>query len=119
MICPDCRTERETFPCPCGYQAPSTTPIPIPFRSTYRKQADGITKEEFGLNLFEVIHTIGGLLGLEQQRVAAIHAQQGYKIKGLLARRDELRKLLALQLPSLNDGEMAQALETYPWIVTQ
>ena len=123
MICPDCKTEREAFPCPCGYQIPSTTPIAptlsIPIRSTYLKQAEGITKEEFGLNLYATIETIGGLLGLEQQRAAAIHYGHGFKIKGLLDRRDALRKILATQLPRVNDGEMAQVLERYPWVVTQ
>ena len=76
-----------------------------------------ITKEEFGVNLYETIHTIGGILGIDQQRALAINAHEGYKVQGLLKRRKALQLQLAQQLQQLTDTEMAQILLRYNWVV--
>jgi hypothetical protein len=102
--------------CICGSVKPKTD-YPIPYKC-FQNSPDGITKEEFGLNLYEVIKTIGGIMGLEQQRAAAIHYGKGYEIQNLLTRRSQLQKTLAGQLPTLTDQEMSQVLPRYPWVVT-
>jgi hypothetical protein len=120
MTCPDCGREEMTIPCVCGYGAtlPEKAKVyPIPYKP-FINSPDGITKEEFGLNLYEVIKTIGGIMGLEQQRAAAIHYGKGHEIQNLLKRRTQLQKTLAVQLPTLNNDEMAQVLQKYPWVVT-
>lgn len=76
-----------------------------------------ITKEEFGVNLYETIHTIGGILGIDQQRANAIHKGEGFKVQELMTRRKALQVTMAKQLPALNDEEMAQLLHKYPWVV--
>lgn len=90
--------------------------LPVPYRK-YVVAPTGMTKEEFGLSLYETIVTIGGLLGVEQQRAAAIHLGQGSKIAELIVRRERLQRVLAAQLPRLNDSEMKQVLTAYPWVV--
>jgi hypothetical protein len=83
---------------------------------TIHTQHGGITKEEFGLNLYDTITTIGGIMGLDQQRAAAIHRNETRTSHALLARRRALQATLAQQLPTLNDHEMAKVLDKYPWI---
>ena len=115
MTCETCGQDL----CVC-VKIPSTTPISMPaMRATYQPRPIGINKEEFGVNLYETIKTIGGLLGLEQQRVAAIHYGHKEKLTDLATRRNALRAILAKQLPTLKHDEMDRVLATYPWVVTQ
>ena len=111
MICPKCG-EPFTDVCSCGWLHAS----PVPSRPVYQSPAPGITKEDFGLLLYQTLETIGGLLGLEQQRAAAIHHGQKAKVAGLLKRRKELQVTLAKQLPALAGHECDAILETYPWV---
>ena len=99
--------------CSCGWVLDNS---PVPVRSTYEPRQPGITKEEFGANLYATIQTIGGLLGIEQQRAAAIHQGQGFKVKALLERRKDLQAALTTQLPLLTNDETAQILARYPWV---
>jgi hypothetical protein len=87
------------------------------FRSTYQVQPWGLTRDEFGRALYEAVFTIGGILGIEQQRAAAIHHGHGYKLQRLMARRAVLQQDLAQRLPMLNESEMARVLAIYPWVV--
>lgn len=91
--------------------APSLTPLP-----DYSSPSKGCTKEDFGLNLYETIKTIGGILGIEQLRAAAIHYEHPEKMSDLMARRKKLQVTLAGQLPTLTNNEMDQVLARYPWI---
>lgn len=91
--------------------APSLTPLP-----DYSSSSRGCTKEDFGVNLYETIKTIGGILGLEQQRAASIHYEHPEKIEDLMKRRKVLQVTLAEQLPKLKDHEMDDVLAKYPWI---
>lgn len=111
-LCPRCQRELEEDSCPCGWPDEwDKSPVPSRIRVAPVK---GITQEEFGLNA--VIQTIGGLLGLEQQRATAIHQGTGYKVQGLLARRKDLQAILAKQLPLLTEQELSQVLAKYPWV---
>lgn len=115
MTCPECTKEILAYPCKCGY-TPKKPPKLTPCRETYRQMNFGPSREEFGLALFATIGMIGGLLGIEQQRAAAIHHGHGYKLKSLQERRDALRVMLAGQLPTLKNDEMDQILEKYPFV---
>lgn len=111
MYCHNC----ESNPCSCQREKlahPATVT-----RSTYQPLHDGITKEEFGINLYETIKTIGGILGIDQQRASAIHKNQQKVGKDLSTRRHTLQRTLATQLPLLTDAEMNQILARYPWVV--
>lgn len=118
MQCPECTKEITAYPCKCGYE-PKKLSGATAWRETYRQMAFGQTFDEFGQHLFDTVKTIGGLLAIEQQRVAAIHHGQGYKLKGLVERREALRTTLAAQLPTVPDHDMDLLLARYPWIVTQ
>ena len=114
MNCPSCNLTLTDSICPCGWSDGSS---PIPSRDTYREVEPGISKEQFGPQLYETIKIIGGLLGLEQQRAAAIHYEKGRDVKLLLKRRKDFQLELAKQLPTLTDHEMDQILDRYPWVV--
>ena len=75
-----------------------------------------VTKEYFGLNLYGTIETIGGILGIDQQRANAIHTGEGYRVQELMTRRKALQVTLAQQLPTLSDQEMDQILARYPFV---
>jgi hypothetical protein len=89
--------------------------IAAPTSSTWGPEH--ITKDEFGVNLFECIKTISGLHTLRQQLNDAIHREDAKGIQELTARYQEAKGLLANQLPTLTDAEMAPVLERYPWVV--
>ncbi len=117
MTCDECGKFLVSYPCPCGYGASLTPVRPTPMK-LYQSLPFGCTKEEFGLVLYDVIATIGGILGLDEQRALAINKHEGYQVQGLLRRRQALQQHLAQQLPRLTDGEMAQILLRYKWVVT-
>lgn len=91
-----------------------TPSIPPPASSAYGPEH--ITKEEFGLNLFEVVKTISGIHTIRQQLNEAVHQEK--PTTALAERYQEAKGYLANQLPTLTDGEMAQVLERYPDVVT-
>jgi hypothetical protein len=83
-------------------------------RETYRPQPDGITKEEFGLNLYEAIKCIGGMLGLDQQRAGGIHYGRPYD--ALAPRRAKLVHDWTHHRAILTHDELTQILAHYPWV---
>jgi len=115
MICASCESDILAYPCPCGY-GQSTQQAPRLVRDTYYPLPNGSTKEAFGLNLYEVIKLIGGLMGIDTQRAVAIHKQRGYVLQELNARRLALQKSLAVLLPLLTDEEMRKLLDRYPQV---
>lgn len=76
-----------------------------------------LTREEFGLNLFATVCTIGGIMGIDAQRAAAIHRNDHKKSDDLMKRRQALQVTLAAQLPTLTNHEVEQVLAKYPWVV--
>lgn len=76
-----------------------------------------ITREEFGVNLFETIKTISGIHAMRQQMNAAVHRERADQVAGLTTRYNDARGVLAKQLPTLTDHEMAEVLCRYPWVV--
>ena len=77
-----------------------------------------MTKEEFGVNLFECIKTISGLHTLRQQLNVAVHQEDAKAQKQLAARYHEAQEWLVPQLKSLTNDEMDQVLAKYPDVVT-
>ena len=90
--------------------------IAVPTSSTWGPEY--ITKDEFGVNLFECIKTISGIHTIRQQMNVAVHQEQPKQLTALTALYNEAREFLANQLPTLTDHEMAQELARYPDVVT-
>ena len=74
-----------------------------------------ITREEFGLNLFETIRTIGGIMGIDAQRAEAIHRNDHVKVAELNTRRQKLQVILANQFHQLSTSEADHVIDKYPW----
>lgn len=102
-------------PCACAPRAPTMMPIG---RSTYVPQPLGITKEEFGREVYDTIKTIGGICGLHDQIAGAIHRGEGWKGSGLKDQLDALRKDLATQMPLLTPEQTVRILAAYPMVKT-
>lgn len=75
-----------------------------------------LTKEEFGVNLFQTIKAISAIQAIRQQLNAAVHRNTPTAV--IAARYKEAQGYLANQLPTLTDHEMAQVLEQYPSVVS-
>jgi hypothetical protein len=107
----------ESNPCTCRKVTQGSTAVQKPTHS-YQPLHGGpyLTKEQLGLNLYETVKTIGGIMGIDSQRAAAIHKGEGFKLQKLNRRRLELQGFLANQLPQLSNDEMDQVLERYPWV---
>lgn len=108
-----CRICDET-PCVCDRTGSGTTNGKI--RSTYTPAPHGITEEEFGLNLYAAIKTIGGLLAVQDQINAAVHRGQPYDRQ--VATRDKLKAELVPVMTKLKAGEVAEILDRYPFVAT-
>ena len=120
MICPDCEADYATPPCACGYGTPITPETANPlarFPRTYESLPFGITKEEFGIALYDTIKLIGGILAIDEHRAIVIYKNQGYQLQALVARRRTIQQELAVQLPRLSESELDQVLQKYPWVV--
>ena len=77
-----------------------------------------ITKEEFGVNLYECIVTISALHTIRQQINEAVYRKRDRDVKDLTARYKEHKGFLAHQLPALTQDETAQILHRYPDVAT-
>jgi hypothetical protein len=75
-----------------------------------------ITRDEFGVNLFECVRIIAGIQAIDKHRADAIH--RGKPQEGLLDRRKKLQVTLAALLPTLTNQEMDQVLDKYPWVTS-
>ncbi len=104
MDCAKC----ESTPCTCQAVIPSTTPI----RSTYSYIPPGITKEEFGVALFEAIQTQSAF----QQ---CLRNAEMYRAKGKprqaqdeedMAKQFSTRVQTLLKHPSITDDDAKRVL---------
>ena len=73
-----------------------------------------MTKEEFGLDLFEAIKCIGGLLALQEQINGAVH--HGKNFEELVQRRDGLKARLIPLMQTLDPADVTEILRRYPMV---
>jgi len=76
-----------------------------------------MTNEEFGLDLFAAVKTIGGLLGVQHQYAGAVHKSDHAAMATCLKRRDELNVQLREQMDKLSDADAAEIVRRYPWVL--
>lgn len=77
-----------------------------------------LTREEFGVHLFDAIRLISGIHTMQQQMNGAVHYGKPETLPALKARAQELKGQLATQLPLLTEDEMGPILARYPDVVT-
>lgn len=79
-------------------------------------QAQMITREEFGLALFDMIRMISGLDAIREHLSVAIHKEQRDTLPALQARYDALHAAIAAALPKLSPADCDAILERYPMV---
>jgi len=77
-----------------------------------------ITREQFGLNLFDTIKAVVKLDAIRAQMNHAVFHNEAAKMTTLKQTHSEVHREIAKLLPKLTDNEMAQILERYPFVVT-
>ena len=110
MECPRCTND----PCNCGEPLDRSVPY---IRSTYRELPKGITKEEFGVALYETIKIIGGILALNQHYQTAVWKEDPDAKADYQARRLRQVDRLQSQMAALSDSDAAQVALKYPWVL--
>lgn len=71
-----------------------------------------LTKEEFGVNLYEAIVRIGGILAIQDQVNASVHLQKDLDV--LVKKRDVLKAELIECMKPLRPDEEADIVKRYP-----
>lgn len=97
-------------PCVC---LKSTTPV---FRSTYQHLPFGITRDQFGMSLYEAIKRVGAIRQLQHYLSMLMEDPQG--LTAMREREHEQRRQLAELLPRLTDKEDAEFRYRYPEVLT-
>lgn len=77
-----------------------------------------LTREDFGLDLFEAIKCIGGLLAIQDQHNAAVHHSDTPRQVDLKQRREQLKEKLTTLMHRLSDADVAEILRRYPMVGT-
>jgi hypothetical protein len=106
----------EQDPCSC-LPSPTVQGNPL-LRSTFTPLPTGITKEEFGLDLYEAIKTIGGILVIQDHMNAAVHQGKSEQLQELKKRRDMLRASLIPLMHRLPQDDVTEIVTRYPFVVT-
>lgn len=76
-----------------------------------------ITKEEFGLDLYETIFTIGKILGVQSKAKKAVKKQEHYLVRAAQQEEQQLRAELAKLMDKLSDKDAADVVRRYPWVL--
>lgn len=114
MNCPDCDREvHGGIACTCGWVNPGTSKVV--WRNTEHVQpANGCTKEQFGLGLYETVWLIGGIM---QIRNALGHVAMGDIQPGDYKQREgKLIEQLRTALLALKADDLTQVVRRYPWV---
>ena len=113
MNCPDCDKEIHGVVCSCGWAKPGS--VKVIYRNTEGpKAADGITREQFGLTLFNAIHAIGEI---KQLRILLGRVAMGeLPANDYKQREGKLIDQLRTALLSLKADDVSEVVQRYPWV---
>jgi hypothetical protein len=111
MACKTCAL----IPCVCASSSRAPALPPIYRRPDAPPHDPFLTKEEFGLDLFETIKLIGGLLALEEQ-MARLAPSETRRRDALRTRQNALRTDLRQKMMSLSPSEVASIISRYPTV---
>ena len=126
MTCPKCDQEVFGDRCACGWHVPKRSEPATP---PARPVGIFITKEQFGLALFETIHSVNSLRHVKKMLQGCTNdltllpnapERRRWKQEEWALRRHEqhLTELVTEQMYHLSEPEQAQLLEHYPSLPT-
>ena len=114
MVCRVCDKTVRGAACECGW-TPDFKSQGVAYRSTEHQQPKGITRAEFGEQLYVTLGLIGGIMQLRRYR--------GLVAMGDLPKTDEydqreakLREQLATAMVALPAHDVTEILDRYPWV---
>ena len=117
MNCPDCDKQLNGPACTCGWVKPGTLSKVVWRNTEGPRPTDGMTREQFGLNLYHAIELVGGIAEL---RVIRGHAAMGELPKAYgnecKAKEDTLIDELRSTLLHLKAEDMTEFITRYPWV---
>ncbi len=99
---------------PCACLAPKSRHPSAVVRSTHLTIPWGITQQEFGLELFEAIKSVGGIQTLDEQILA--HKYDAVKRAEAQTRRTNLLRQLKEQRDNLPVNQTLELVSRYPWV---
>lgn len=102
----------EQNPCTCGKRV-----VQFPIKQTHQVRPSGITKEEFGLDLYECVKAIGGLMQVDRLIAHAKQEGLGWQVKELSGRRAKLIDTIHIHNKALSDGDAAEVARRYPVVL--
>lgn len=114
MTCPSCDASVKSYPCACGYTAPGHAKDPI--RSTYRLEADGITRGQFGTILYDAVFCCGALLAIQDQCNGSVYHRKD--MADLLKKREIIKKELIGHMKQLDADDVGELVDRYPFLAT-
>jgi len=77
-----------------------------------------MTKEDFGIDLFEAVKVIGGLLAVQDQHNAAVHKDDKGRQGELAATLEALKASLVPLMQRLDRRDVAEILARYPMVAS-
>lgn len=110
MSCPSC----ESAPCVCRAVI-SRHPMPF-VRENHVDRPQGISQEEFSVELFEAIKSVGGIQALDEQ--ICNYRQHAMKRADAQTRRSNLLTLLKEQRDQLTVPQTLELVSRYPWVAS-
>lgn len=112
MNCPDCDREVHGQSCSCGWIPAGQSRVI--YRSTEHELPKGITKEEFGIQLYNTIVLIGGVMQL--RRYLGKVAMGELEPRDFKQREGKLIEHLRTALLALKADDLTQVVRRYPWV---
>ena len=77
-----------------------------------------ITREEFGIDLFDMIKMVSGLMAIREHMNVAIYQEKPHKLPDLQRRYDTLHGQISAALPKLSPANLDAIMARYPIVVT-
>lgn len=113
MICASCDRTVKAWPCDCGF-TPKGYRESLKPAHQQRHYSNGVSKEQFGVGLYNTVFCYGEIHGLQAHIQQAIDKGEGYKLQDLKARREQKQREFAAQFVQLTNVEQADLLVRYP-----
>lgn len=116
MNCPFCDIEVLEGLCSCGWRPEGARPTGPEVRSTYQPLPHGITRAEFGEDLYETVKLIGGVLQLRENLRLPKGRATGLQRKFWREQEARLVKQLPGLMTKLPDDQVGDVVARYPWV---
>ena len=115
MQCPECFEPVNGTSCSCGWNKPVTSTVI--YRNTDHELPPGITKQEFGMNLYNAITLAGAVMQIKDYRAKAVMGTLPKRMtkEDLKAQDKKLIEQMHTAMQALTADELLAFTRRYPW----